>query len=182
MIKNILLSLLLLFAFTTTAAAHTGLETSSPKKGEVVTEQVQQISLDFETKVEKGSTFVVNAVNGPVVHFANITLDEHQMTGTVEQPLENGEYLVQWEIIGADGHPIEGEFTFFVEMEQTEEVEEEPIDEESGLGDDPNPAPPSSDKTENQQEPLSDSVLITILIILILIIVGTFLIFFRRKK
>lgn len=182
MIKNILLSLLLLFTFTTTVAAHTGLENSSPKDGEVATEQVQEISLDFETKIEKGSTFVVNAIDGPAVPITDITLNEKHMTGTVEQPLENGEYLVQWEIIGADGHPIEGEFTFFVETEQTQELKEEPVDEEKELGDDANSAPHSSNKTENQQESLSDSVLVTILVILTLIIIGTFLFFFRRKK
>jgi copper resistance protein C len=182
MIKNILLSLLLLFTFTNTVTAHTGLENSSPKDGEVITEQFSDISLDFETKIEQGSTFKVSVINGPVVPIANITLNEKQMTGSVEQPLENGEYLVQWAIIGADGHLIEGEFTFFVEMEQTEELKEEPVEEEKELGDDANSAPHSSNKTENQQESLSDSVLLTILVILTLIIIGTFLIFFRRKK
>lgn len=182
MIKNILLSFLMLFTFTNTVAAHTGLDNSSPKDGEVVTEQVQEISLDFETKIEKGSTFEVNAVNGPAVPITNITLNEKHMSGTVEQPLENGEYLVQWEIIGADGHPIEGEITFFVEMEQTEELKKEPVDEEKELKDDANSDPPSSEKMENQQESLSISVLVTILVILTLIIIGTFFIFFRRKK
>ncbi|ESU32866.1 hypothetical protein G3A_08925 [Bacillus sp. 17376] len=180
--KNILLSILLVFTFTNTVTAHTGLENSSPKDGEVVTEQFQDISLDFETKIEQGSTFRVSVVNGPVVPIANITLNEKQMTGSVEQSLDNGKYLVQWEIIGADGHPIKGEFTFFVEMEQTEELKEKPVEEEKEFENDTNSASHSSNKTENQHESLSDSVLLTILVILTLIIIMTFLIFFRREK
>ena len=32
------------------------------------------------------------------------------------QPLKNGNYIVDWKIIGTDGHPIEGTFSFSVEV------------------------------------------------------------------
>ena len=187
MIKKILLFCALLFALgnTISVSAHTGLESSFPKDNQVVTEQVQEILLDFETKIEQGSTFELKAVNGLVVPITEITLNENQMKGTPEQPLENGEYLVNWEIIGADGHPIEGEFTFYVEMEQTEELNEEPIGEDKKLKDDTNSTPPSSNElaeTENKQESLPASILVIILVLLIVILVGTFLMFFKRKK
>ena len=43
-------------------------------------------------------------------------------------PLENGKYKVEWKIIGADGHPINGEFSFSVNMPDTETPTEEQIE------------------------------------------------------
>jgi copper resistance protein C len=189
MFKKVLLSFLLLITFASTVSAHTGLESSFPKNSEVVTEHVQEIVLSFETKIEQGSTFQVSAGNGLVVPIQDVTLNEKQMKGTPEQPLDNGEYLVHWEIIGADGHPIEGEFTFNVEVEQTEELKEEPIekpvDEDKELEDHPNSTPPSSNEqteTENQEKSLPTSILVLILVLLIGILVWVFLMFFRRNK
>ena len=50
------------------------------------------------------------------------------MWATFLQPLENGDYKVEWNIIGADGHPIEGEFSFSVNVPVTEEPAEEQIE------------------------------------------------------
>ena len=43
------------------------------------------------------------------------------MVGNLEAPLDHGDYQVLWNIIGADGHPIEGTFTFSVNKPNTEE-------------------------------------------------------------
>ena len=43
------------------------------------------------------------------------------MVGNLEAPLDHGDYQVLWNIIGADGHPIEGTFTFNVNKPNTEE-------------------------------------------------------------
>ena len=50
------------------------------------------------------------------------------MWATFLQPLENGDYKVEWKIIGADGHPIEGDFSFSVNVPVTEDSCEEQIE------------------------------------------------------
>lgn len=189
MIKKILLFCLLLFTFAHTGFAHTGLETSYPQDGEVVKEQVQEIVLNFETKVEQGSTFDLTTADGLAIPLSTILLNENQMKATVQQPLENGEFLVHWDIIGADGHPIQGEFSFVVEMEQaedtTEDTTEEPNEEEQEPKDQTSANPPTSaelPETDEQQQSFTISILIIILVIMSLISVGTFIIIFKRKN
>ncbi|MFE8699903.1 copper resistance protein CopC [Cytobacillus sp. FJAT-54145] len=194
MIKKILLLCFLLFTFAHTGFAHTGLETSFPQDGEVVTEPLQEIVLNFETKIEQGSTFNLTTANGQAISLSTILLNENQMKATVQQPLENGDYQVHWDIIGADGHPIEGEFSFVIEMEQTEEdtkedanqdTTEEPIEEEQETKDETSANPPTSTElpeTDDQQQSFTISILIIILVIMSLISVGTFIIIFKRKN
>ncbi|AWP25111.1 copper resistance protein CopC [Paenibacillus sp. Cedars] len=46
----------LVFAFPTTIFAHTQLEMSSPKEGETVTTELKDVSLQFDTNIEKLSS------------------------------------------------------------------------------------------------------------------------------
>lgn len=57
----------------------------------------------------------------------DIAVEDNILSGTLSTPLENGDYSVNWNIIGADGHLINGEVPFSVEMpasENTTEVEQ----------------------------------------------------------
>ena len=114
--KMIVFTFIFVLAFVNSALAHTGLETSSPQDGEVIKEELREISLTFETKIEQGSTFELKNSNGNSIVVDEIVLNENKMVGNFSNPLENGEYQVNWNIIGADGHPIEGEFSFSVEV------------------------------------------------------------------
>ena len=42
------------------------------------------------------------------------------MIGKLSQNLENGDYLIKWTIVGKDGHPIQGEVPFSVQIESSE--------------------------------------------------------------
>ena len=56
MTKKVVLFLLFVFVlFSNQAFAHTSLEDSTPKDGEVITEPIQELTLIFETKVEETS-------------------------------------------------------------------------------------------------------------------------------
>ena len=48
-------TLVLLFAFSSNVSAHTGLTSSSPANGEDITEDVFEIVLEFNTKIESTS-------------------------------------------------------------------------------------------------------------------------------
>ncbi len=123
-----LFSLVFFLLFSLKTFAHTGLETSSPQDGDIITEALEQITLTFETKIEQGSTFELNNSIGETIAVDKITLSENQLNGQLAKPLENGEYTIQWNIIGADGHPIDGILNFSVNLPMTEETpaEQEP--------------------------------------------------------
>ncbi|MCM3638194.1 copper resistance protein CopC [Sporosarcina luteola] len=134
-------TLILLFAFSSSAYAHTGLTSSSPAEGDEIAENVYEIVLEFNTKIESTSTVkVFNENNEEFV--GNTMVNENVMTSGFNEPLDNGTYTVEWKIIGADGHPIQGTYSFMVNQEElddpapseetpelsAEEVEEEPVE------------------------------------------------------
>ena len=121
MFKKLFITILLVFSLNGHAFAHTGLESSSPQNGETISEEIQQIILNFETKIEQTSTIQLKSADGTEIPVKDITINDKQMVGNLESPLDHGDYQVLWNIIGADGHPIEGTFTFNVNKPNTEE-------------------------------------------------------------
>ena len=121
MFKKLFIAILLVFSLNGHAFAHTGLESSSPQNGETISEEIQQIILTFETKIEQTSTIRLKSADGTEIPVKDITITDKQMVGNLEAPLDHGDYQVLWNIIGADGHPIEGTFTFSVNKPDTEE-------------------------------------------------------------
>lgn len=123
--KLVFLTVMLFFlVLVQNAMAHTGLESSFPEDGTVVKEEVQTITLNFETKIEQGSKFELVNSSGESIVVENISLAEKQMTGSLSKPLEGGEYQVNWNIIGADGHPVDGAISFTVDVPASETPEE----------------------------------------------------------
>lgn len=137
--KNIvLLTILLLIISANSVSAHTGLTSSSPADGEVIAEDVHEIELEFNTKIETTSTVKVFNENNEEISVGAIQVNENMMTGGFLSPLSNGTYTVDWRIIGADGHPIQGTYSFIVNQaeledpivsEETQEISAEPIEE-----------------------------------------------------
>ena len=121
MFKKLFIAILLVFSLNGHAFAHTGLESSSPQNGETISEEIQQIILTFETKIEQTSTIRLKSADDTEIPVEDITITDKQMVGNLEAPLDHGDYQVLWNIIGADGHPIEGTFTFNVNKPNMEE-------------------------------------------------------------
>lgn len=113
MIKKIIsLAVIILMLVSNQVFAHTNLKDSTPKDGEIVLEPLQEITLSFETKIEQTSKFEVFNSKSESVNVENLTIEEDLMKGSFSQPLENGDYKVVWKIVGADGHIIDGEYSF----------------------------------------------------------------------
>lgn len=114
---------ILLFYFPSIALAHTQIEESFPKDGEVVTTEFSEITLTFNTSIEVLSSFKLFDQNNQEVPLNDITLDMNKMERHISDgtDLKNGEYTVEWKIVGKDGHPIEGDYNFTVDLpeEQT---------------------------------------------------------------
>ncbi|MEV5117016.1 copper resistance CopC family protein [Peribacillus frigoritolerans] len=183
MIKKVSLLLLLFILFSKQALAHTSLEDSTPKDGEVMTEPVRELTLIFGTKVEQNSRISVSNSNGEPVKLGNFVIEEEEMWATFLQPLKNGNYKVDWEIIGADGHPIEGKFSFSVVVPNDKATVESKSETEEG---EPKQVEDSksSNKTkqEVQQSNVPSYIIPSIIVVLFVVVTGSSLWLLRRKK
>lgn len=113
-IYSLSLLILLVFTFVPSALAHSGLESSVPQDGEVLTENIFTFLLTFNTTIEDTSTFKITKESGQEISLAEHIVKEKEMIGTMSSPLEDGTYIVTWRIIGEDGHPIENSYSFNV--------------------------------------------------------------------
>lgn len=117
--KITLISSLLFFLFGANVFAHSHIEDSSPKNGEVITDPLNNITLSFETAIEPTSTFTLADANGAEVSLPEVTISGNQLIANVENELANGAYTIHWKIIGEDGHPLEGDIPFTVQLPES---------------------------------------------------------------
>ncbi|MCM3691395.1 copper resistance protein CopC [Neobacillus niacini] len=192
--KIILFLVCTLLVVPSFVSAHTSLTSSNPSEGQVVTENLEQIILTFGTSIEELSTMDL-VKDGTKLPLGEVKVENKQLTGTIAKPLENGSYIIQWTIVGEDGHPIKGEINFAVQNDQNA-VEENPVtpeDSEVNQEDD-NQTDQIEQKSENQitasdtvensddqNDNNSSTMLITVFIVLI-VIFGIVLLLFTGKK
>ncbi|HZG70656.1 MAG TPA: copper resistance CopC family protein [Chondromyces sp.] len=139
---------LFLFAFSTSVSAHTGLEKSSPSNGQTITEDIQEITLEFDTTIEKGSSFTLLSEGEKEIPVQDIQINGATLTGRTNEPLGDGNYTVKWNIIGEDGHLINEEYVFTVAKGNNNEPAKEPEEENT-------PSPSVDEQTEEQEQPSS---------------------------
>lgn len=123
--KTIFLALILYFIYSPVTNAHSVLEASNPQEGEVIYEPLTKVELDFNTKVENGSNITLTNELGDQMKPDRLQIEESKMIGTFNQPLLNGSYSVDIEIIGADGHLVKESYSFKVSGENTQSNEKD---------------------------------------------------------
>lgn len=128
--KKTLLLLSALLVLPMTAQAHSVLEASTPADGEVVTEQLETIALDFSAGIEQGSTMSLT-MDGEAVDFSEVAVMDDQLIGTPAQELLDGSYVVEYAVLSEDGHPVEGTMAFELEAGVTEQASAEAEDQEA---------------------------------------------------
>jgi methionine-rich copper-binding protein CopC len=169
--KLLVFVLLFVLALPFSVEAHTTLTSSTPAEGEMMTEPLSEIQLEFGTAIEQGSKMNLQGEDASY-EFESIEVNGNIMTGAIGEELPNGAYTVQWNIIGADGHPIEGEYSFGINVET---VAEEPAAEEPATQE---PAAEEPDEAEEPAQPADSSdsgnnAFVTVLIIVAaLLLVG----------
>lgn len=177
-------TVIFLFACTTTVSAHTGLTSSTPAEGEDITEDVYEIVLEFNSKIESTSTVKVFDESKEEITISTTQVSENVMTGGFLSPLDNGTYTVEWKIIGTDGHPIQGTYSFIVsqvELEEPEGTEEK--QEPSVVPKEETIEEPVEQSMEDSSKIASNDVLVVILVILFAVAGGIFgWIIGRRQK
>lgn len=163
------------------AMAHTGLETSIPKEGEIVTQPLQEVVLTFETEIESLSTMELFRSNHTGIPLNNLSVEGNTMKADLDQELENGSYSIDWKIVGIDGHPIEGKINFQVQLEQEKAGEETQGEEDQPTTEQPENVTEPQDAQEETTQEEKNSLFPILIIVLVVVLIGSILIF-RKKK
>ena len=115
---RVILSLFLLLSLnTSTAFAHTELLSSDPASGSLVESWPTEISLTFNEDLmtvgdEKSNFLVVNNAVGDQISADDEVLTGSQIKVSLDPNTITGPVLVYYRVVSADGHPVEGEYTF----------------------------------------------------------------------
>lgn len=110
-----LLGALALVLVPTAALAHDRLVSSDPADGSSVETSPTAVTLTFsDTPLSVSPVVRVTGSDGQTVFDGAPTIVDTQATATLERPLPAGTATVEWRVVSADGHPIEGSFTFEV--------------------------------------------------------------------
>ncbi|WP_185970998.1 copper resistance CopC family protein [Alkalicoccobacillus porphyridii] len=191
----ILAIIVLLVGLPQTVFAHSHIESTVPTDGDTVEEVVETIELSFDGGIEQGATIQITTESGEEIEPADVQVNSPNIEVELAEPLASGVYTVAYQIISADTHPVEGDFTFTVEAEEVtepeEDVTEEPeVVEEDDANNDETTEEESvgSEETETstsdeQQTTEEGSALIWIIggiLIVVLIVAGV--VMARRKK
>ena len=115
--KVLVLSALLVIGQPVSANAHTELISSMPVAGAVVEQWPTEISLTFNEDLitvgdEKSNFLVVNNAVGDQISADDEVLDGSKITVSLDPNTITGPVLVYYRVVSADGHPVEGEYSF----------------------------------------------------------------------
>lgn len=192
--KKFLLLICILWMFPLMVSAHTTLSNSNPKEGQVVTEELTELKVEFAGEIEKQSTLVLTQDDQEIT-IDSITVNEDEIIGTVSTPLSNGKYVLTWKIAAKDGHAMTGDIPFTVEIQKTEEAptdtdnkevtESETLEKapENATEQEENQTEEPQDSEESLNENSNTSTFATVsVIVLIVFLAGGIWVIFRKKR
>ncbi|WP_175638751.1 copper resistance CopC family protein [Metabacillus schmidteae] len=192
--KKFLLLICILWMFPLMVSAHTTLSNSNPKEGQVVTEELTELKVEFAGEIEKQSTLVLTQDDQEIT-IDSITVNEDEIIGTVSTPLSNGKYVLTWKIAAKDGHAMTGDIPFTVEIQKTEEAhtdtdnkevtESETLEKapENATEQEVNQTEEPQDSEESLNENSNTSTFATVsVIVLIVFLAGGIWVIFRKKR
>lgn len=117
--RTLSILILLILLLPSMASAHTTLESSNPSDGQVISEPLKQITLNFGTTIEELSTLKLYQ-DGKDIELKDISVRDNKMVADLKEDIENGNYEIEWKIVGKDGHPITGKIEFNVQLKENE--------------------------------------------------------------
>ena len=99
----------------TPAFAHATLVRANPARDTTVA-PLQRVQLTFSAHVETrfSTVQVVSASGQTVAGESAVGSDNRTLTATLARPLTPGTYRVEWRIVSADGHRMQGDYGFTV--------------------------------------------------------------------
>ncbi|MFI1332668.1 copper resistance protein CopC [Streptomyces sp. NPDC020845] len=97
------------------AAAHTGLDTSSPGANATLAGLPPRITLNFtDAMAEEYAKVAVTASDGTPVAAGRPRVDGRTVTLPLKAGAPAGRYTVGYRVVSADGHPVSGSYPFTV--------------------------------------------------------------------
>jgi copper resistance protein C len=186
-----------LIALPNLTYAHSALVSAVPINTEPSKTEVNQIELKFNTLIEPVSSMKVKDDAGNAYSLKETNTDGKLLIGTLEKPLTDGKYTVDWHIIGADGHAINGSYSFEVNIPEpvpSETVSPRPSDTQGQVtseptnSESPSVSPPT--ETASNAEPEQGSSLktnnlisnIVLAVAALLLVIAIVFAFMRKKK
>lgn len=105
-----------LSAATARAMVHPELRRSIPANGDTLRRPPAELRLSFSEPLELAfSSIVLTDLEGSSIAVGEITAPSSRtLVASLPRPLGQGSYLVRWQVVGDDGHPVHGEFNFTV--------------------------------------------------------------------
>lgn len=130
--KKILVGIfIILFMFQTSTFAHSTLTKSSPADGQIAGNNLNELILEFDTPIENTSTITLISETGEQIP-VEVSVDNNTIVGKINAQLKQGTYQVSWDIVGEDGHPINGTYLFMVDASETTQSPSDQLDSGSG--------------------------------------------------
>ena len=108
------------------AAAHAGLLSSDPASRADLETMPPEVRLTFNEAMNRPSFVTVPSPDGTVVAAGEGAVDGADVVQQVDDPGQAGTYRVDYRVISADGHPVEGALEFDVTTGDT--VESGPVE------------------------------------------------------
>ncbi|MDD2857445.1 MAG: copper resistance protein CopC [Candidatus Nanopelagicales bacterium] len=106
------------------ASAHTQLVATSPSEGAVLTTSPASVSATFnESLLTTGGAMVVLDAERRSVGTGDARVQRATIALDLQPSLPDGTYRAAYRVISADGHPVEGSFTFIVGSPSKPEVQ-----------------------------------------------------------
>ncbi|MBX3174896.1 MAG: copper resistance protein CopC/CopD [Gemmatimonadaceae bacterium] len=113
-----LLALLLLATSASDARAHLGLRSSSPAAGDTVRTRITELHLGFTQNLTLDVIRLrLSDATGREIPLGGLRYVESSLRDFVVHAgpvLWDGDYRLEWHVVGADGHPVTGEIRFVV--------------------------------------------------------------------
>ena len=119
--KRLLIALSLLFLLTPQAVAHTALVSATPSENGVIKELPSTITLTFNEDLmvlgdKKINQIALTSPDGSEVADITSTTSGKSLSATIPATTgADGKYTVKYRITSADGHPVEGSYSFTIE-------------------------------------------------------------------
>jgi len=117
---GLILAIAAAIAFSTPAAAHSTIVESTPGAGEEIASAPERFSItaneDLADITGAGEGFalrIVAVTTGEEMTSGPLTIDGPTLS-TPGVPLAGGAYVMQYQVVSADGHPVSGEIPFSV--------------------------------------------------------------------
>jgi len=120
MIKKILVcAIASLFAFPITAFAHGEMVQATPAAGSNVLTAPQDVSIEFDGKLQTIGNAVVNLITvtdnqGQVISSQTSVVEANKISTRLQLTDITGLVLVRYRIVSEDGHPVKGDYSFTV--------------------------------------------------------------------